>query len=408
MKNCDDDDAATTVTLCGYELIGNLDFANGADYGLGVVNTEWRPDMTDPGNATNAGFSGFGADSGSLGGFTAIFEGNGHSIANFYSRSTASTGKNVGLFRLLSSPAHIRNVGLTGVHVYGGEGIDNIGGLVGYNSSIITTSHASGNVHGGGDNDNVGGLVGYSFNRGTITASHASASVHGGAGDDSVGGLVGQNAALIRASYATGHPDGGVGSDTVGGLTGLGTTGTVSASYASGNPHGGDDNDFVGGLLGQKWTSLMLTASYATGNPDGGDGDMDRVGELTGRLYGTFTESYAFGTVSNNDVTTSAAGDPSSGTAHPSGVRSAANLTGDSTAATTYAGASWDSESDGTKGAWNFGTNMQNPALVYADYDGAGTAFPLCTNNNGGFPEHVPGTTITLECGTTLIGGQGR
>ena len=40
---------------------------------------------------------------------------------------------------------------------------------------------------------------------------------------------------------------------------------------------------------------------------------------------------------------------------------------------------------------------MQNPALVYADYDGAGTAFPLCTNNNGGFPEHVPGTTITLD-----------
>ena len=438
-SNCASRNPATN--LCGYELMQDLDFTVAAHYAEGVVNRTWRPVGDDPDAFRTVGFNGFGADSGITGGFTAIFEGNGHSIANFYSRSTASTGKNVGLFRLLStpahirlaSPAHIRNVGLTGVHVYGGEGVDNIGGLVGYirngtitashvsgnvhggagNDSIgglvgyneggtISASHASGSVHGGGENDVVGGLLGYSAG-GSITASHASGSVHGGAGGDSVGGLVGWDSGTIRASYATGHPDGGVGSDNVGGLIGLGLTSTISASYASGNPNGGAEDDNVGGLVGQKGSGLTITASYATGHPDGGDGDMDRVGELTGRLYGTVTASYAFGTVSNNDVTTSAAGDPSSGTDYPSGVSSAAALKGDSTEPATYAGASWDSESDGTKGAWNFGTDTQDPALVYADYDGSGGT-DYCST----FPATVPETTIPLVCGTTLLGGQGR
>ena len=404
-SNCASRSPATN--LCGYELMQDLDFTVAAHYDEGVVNRTWRPVGDDPDAFTTVGFNGFGADSGDAGDFAAIFEGNGHSIANFYSRNTASTGKYVGLFRLLASPAHIRNVGLTGVHVYGGGGNDFVGGLVGYiRSGTITASHASGKVHGGGGNDRVGGLVGY--NTGTITASHASASVHGGAGGDSVGGLVGADGGTVTASYATGHPDGGVGNDDVGGLLGWGQGGTVTASYASGNPNGGAEDDNVGGLLGLKWTSQTITASYATGNPDGGMGTMDRVGSLVGANNGASTASYAFGTVSNNDVTTSAAGDPSSGTDPPSGATSAAALKGDSTDATTYAGASWDSGSGGTKGAWNFGTTRQNPALVYADYDGAGTAFPSCSPNNGGFPEHVPGTTITLECGTTLIGGQGR
>ena len=35
----------------------------------------------------------------------------------------------------------------------------------------------------------------------------------------------------------------------------------------------------------------------------------------------------------------------------------------------------WDSASDSTKGAWDFGTSSQIPALKYADYNGVGTMF---------------------------------
>ena len=82
------------------------------------VNDDWRPDNTDPDDATNAGFNGFGAATGTTDGFTAIFEGNGHSINNLYSRASNAGSRNVGLFRVLDSGAVIRNVGVTNVDVY--------------------------------------------------------------------------------------------------------------------------------------------------------------------------------------------------------------------------------------------------------------------------------------------------
>ena len=243
----------------GYELMTDLDFAQESSYVSGSTNwtnKTWRPvdEVTPdsssmdavPGSAVNAGFPGIGAASGNTGGFNAIFEGNGNTISNFYSRNTAGTGY-TGLFRSTDSTAQIRSLGVTNGNVYGGAGAsDQVGVLVGRNRGRIIASSASVSLPstssadgGAGNLDLVGGLVGQ--NEGTIIASSASGSAHGGGGietDDHVGGLVGNNAGRIIASSATGSADGGPGND-----------------------------DFVGGLVGNNADTII--ASYATGSADG-------------------------------------------------------------------------------------------------------------------------------------------
>ena len=123
-----------------------------------------------------------------------------------------------------------------------------------------------------------------------------------------------------------------------------------------------------------------ITASYATGNPDGGTGNSDQVGGLVGRYSsGTITESYAFGSRLDGTFTDSRGTPP---------VTSTYGLT------LANAGTSWNNATGGTAGAWNFGTTSQNPALVYADYDGTGG-----TDYCGMYPAKIPGTDIDLECG---------
>ena len=93
---CNDGDPATTITLCGYELMRDLDFAIRTHYTFNIMRMDWRPTNTSGtvltgsaiDNARNAGFPGIGAESGTDGGFTAIFNGKGHTIKNFYSRNT--------------------------------------------------------------------------------------------------------------------------------------------------------------------------------------------------------------------------------------------------------------------------------------------------------------------------------
>ena len=414
---------STNSNLCGYELTQDLDFALAASY-TGTVNSDWRPAGGNPATATNAGFTGFGAETGTAGGFTAIFEGNGYTINNLYSRASNAGARNSGLFRLLGPGGIVRNVGVTAAHVYGGGApSDNVAALVGRNfGGMIRASHASGNVDGGGGNDdNVGALVGYneisgSF-RGTIMASYASATVDGGGGNnDKVGGLLGNNnSGNIIASYASGRVGGGNGSyDRVGGLIGYDLTGLITASYASGNADGGNGYaDRVGGLVGHtgaSFISTVITASYATGAASGGYGGSDTVGSLIGyketmsflfsSLTSIITESYGFGTL-HGELTT----DAYNGNARPAGVQTAADLRSGN------AGSNWNNSATLSAGAWDFGTGNQNPALVYADYDGGGGAYQSCGSNNGGFSATIPGTSTTLVCGSSLVGGaamQGR
>ena len=452
--NCTGVVSGTSVYLCGYELMGDLDFDNEDSYD-GIINDDWRPNNEDPDSAVNAGFNGIDR-------FNAVFEGNGYSISHLYSRGGSA---NVGLFRSTTGDTIIRNLGVvnarlygsasnnehigslvglneaditasyavggnlygnagstdsvgglvgrsqrtgsiitncyaTGVDLYGGAGdTDNVGGLVGSSSGKIIASQATGNVSGGdGDGDYVGSLVGFNFNH--IIASYATGAANGGAGDiDHVGGLVGRSNSTIIASYATGAVHGGDGDrDYVGGLVGVSKK--IIASYATGTTNGGAGNDDnVGGLVGTSQSSSSVEASFAMGNADGGSGTSGNyVGKLIGddRNSATIAASYGFGSIANVGNT------GADGDAHPAGLGSISDkaekvnaLTAPGGGADTDVDARWNDAGESTLNAWDFGTSNQPPALKYADYDGVGSGEDYCAL----FP------TGTV-CGTTLLPGQ--
>ena len=333
-------DGGKSFHLCGYELMRDLDFAQGDSYANGSVNTDWRPAGGDPDSAINAGFN-------DIDGFNAIFDGNGYKISNLYSRDITSSASSVGLFRSITADAATRNLGVANSYIYGGADQDFVGVLVGRNEGNITASYAIGStVHGGaGEFDYVGGLVGW--NKGNITASYAIRSNVNGGEDlaDRVGALVGYNQGSIMASYVTGAANGGNGDDQIGGLVGV-NGGSIIASYATSNVDDDDSNmtDRVGALVGVNQSAGIITFSYGFGSTAGGTA---------------------------NDL-----GGP------PAGVTSASGLTADN--ADTDAGKNiWGDADSNTKGAWDFGTTSQPPALKYADYDGVGTdfdckQFPAC------------------------------
>ena len=397
--------------LCGYELMKDLDFADGTSYANGTVNNNWRPNNEDTSSATNEGFAG-AID------FAGIFEGNGHSISNLYSRETTNANATIGLFKIIEADATIRNLEVADAHLHGGTGLNNIGtlvgvnkgnisasyatggtinnsarnanigGLVGQNGGSISASYATGAVNGGANAEFGGGLVGWNNHKGNISASYATGTVNGGVWVDQIGGLVGLNDGNISASYATGTVNGGADDDSIGGLVGA-NNGKVIASYATGTVNGGADDDTIGGLVGfTSESSASISASYATGAVNGGDGD-DTIGTLVGENIaldgnaGNITVSYAFGSKTEGE------NDGSDGDAHPAGVSDATGLTA------MNAGSEWNDAGEKTLNAWDFGNNTQAPALKYADYDGSGDAYSCDM-----FPAKIPGTDTTLVCGT--------
>ena len=375
----------------GYELMQDLDFDVDGDGGTWSGNGDegFRLDEGD----SQADY--FPVDEDGAGGwlpigdkaspFTAVFDGNSHTISNLAIRRSETFY--VGLFGRTGAAAVIRNIGLVdNLADYSGSSNKDvyIGGLVGWQSGgSITASYATGPAAGGdGDGDSVGGLVGR--NDGSITASYATGAAVGGDGDyDYVGGLVGALfGGSITASYATGAAVGGDGDfDSVGGLVGWQFGGSITASYATGAAVGGDgDEDYVGGLVGQQ-NGGSITASYATGPAAGGDGDLDLVGGLVGwqllSVEGSITASYGFGALDGER--TEKVG------LHPT-LTQAVQLTADN------AGPAWNDAGSNTLGAWDFGDETQIPALNYADYDGDGDVFGC--DPNPGFPANVCGTLL--------------
>ena len=256
----------------GYELARPLDFDAVGNYDAGAVNAKWT---------TGTGWLPIGVSEDAR--FGAIFEGNGHTIANLYINRTTELDDPgaVGLFGYAGNSA-IRNIGMVDVNVTGGG---SAGGLVGQNStSTIIASYATGNVTGG----SAGMLVGN--NSGPISSSYATGNVDGGWS----GGLVGRNSGDITASYATGNVTGG----EVGGLVGR-NEGSISASYATGEVKGEGDT-YAGGLVGNNGGTI--SDSYATGNvsvPDLGLGNnRGWAGGLVGGNYDVISSSYATGVVS--------------------------------------------------------------------------------------------------------------
>ena len=242
-----DRQACGGLTGCvGYELADNLDFdtnRNGrADSGdtYWNVGAGWEPigavftSPSTPGVIVIV----FGA------GFRAIFEGNGHTIANLF----IDRDSDVGLFGRTSYGSVIRHVGLIDVMV---SGSSNVGGLAGTANGSVIGSYVTGTVTGTGED--VGGLAGATWGS-LVVASYAAVEVTGG---NNVGGLIGENDAAVTASYATGWV---AGDDNVGGLVGSNGR-TITASYATG-PVAGVRN--VGGLVGRNTRSFGFTGTVTT------------------------------------------------------------------------------------------------------------------------------------------------
>ena len=237
----------------GYELDADLDFDTDGSGGPGAGDAHWND---------GAGWLPVG-DPETRFRYNAVFDGNGHTIANLFIRWAEAD--HIGLFRATGEDADLRNVRLTGVRV---SGKNQVGGLVGSNGGSISGSSVAGRVSGVGQ---IGGLAGY--NSGSVSGSSASVTVSGSG--NSVGGLSGSNPGTIADSYATGAVAGE--GSSVGGLVGNG--GGISRSYATGNVTG--EGSHVGGLVG--FSSGGIAGSYATGNVTG---EGESVGGLVGSNRG--------------------------------------------------------------------------------------------------------------------------
>jgi hypothetical protein len=265
--------------------------------------------------------------------FTGSFDGNGYTIQNFGSEEIPVGG---GLFARIGSGGEVKNLGIVHAHVqsqgvltgtndgtvrncyctgavvndssgglieYNGwgatvtdcyseaevSGPNNVGGLMGSNSGMVSRCHSSGKVTGlrnvggligvcGGEEGQVsfcystsevtginyvGGLIGYSL--GVVSDCHSSGSVTGTAGD--TGGLIGYNRGTISSCYSTSQV---TGTQYVGGLVGTNAgydaefipRGRISSCYADANVV--SEDPYAGGLVGYNWAASVKSC-YSTG-----------------------------------------------------------------------------------------------------------------------------------------------
>ncbi|WP_419837984.1 hypothetical protein [Candidatus Poriferisodalis sp.] len=399
----------------GYELVADLDFdtnANGqADSGDAYWNAGkgWFPLMG--GEAVrgywasdrfkdHVGTSYFGDRPNPRARmFTAVFEGNGRTIANLFIDDLDR--RYVGLFGYVGPGAHVRNVGLSAPNpdsrVRGNQRVGALAGVV----ERARVSGAWSDVDVTGAGTNVGGLVGSNWRYGFVVESYATGDV---SGEKLVGGLIGMlNWSGVAASYATG--DVTTWNGAAGGLAGYWVDGRIRATYATGsvtlNGALRKSNGLVrsrgGGLVGlaslcgrQPWPRMR--ANYSVGRVSGPQGG--RYEGLTGGCAGTPLRAVA---ASYWDTDTS-------GATHSPADVGAGYTTAQLQAPTGYAGiyADWnvDVGADGDFGGpgddpWDFGTSSQYPVLKYcADKPGVDTA--------DGEP-YCPLDPVRQRSGTVLI-----
>ena len=241
----------------GYELLANLDFDTDRDGTVDSDDDYWN---------NGAGWMPIKTPTiGSITPYSAIFEGNGHTITNLFIDSSENE---IGLFGETTSSAVIRNLELVAVQV---TGTDNVGGLVGSNGGAVSGCYATGEVSG---DDDVGGLVGANWDDGFVLASYSTVQV---TGDDRVGGLAGSNRGEVTAAYATGRV---VGDFEAGGLIGR-NNGDVNVSYATGLVSG---RSTIGGLIGWNASGGAVTDSFwdsdTSGRTTGFSGQAKTTAEL--------------------------------------------------------------------------------------------------------------------------------
>lgn len=314
-------------TCNGYELTVDLDFDTNGDSLMDAGDTYFDYD----GDGSNNGWLPIG-DFDSP--FSAIFEGNGHTISNLFiergSSDAETGGEYIGLFGSVRY-TEIRNLvmdgdlmDVTGDRFTGGIAgrsvtsatVSNVttsgtvtstgeltGGLMGASiESTISDSHATGVITGV---EGTGGLVGRAVLTSIIDSS-VSATV---TGDQYTGGLVGLRSGYSDAPILRSHMSGTVmGNDYTGGLAGLSDGGgAILYSYNTGPVTGGN---YTGGLVGSanfiqgvnpSTLPLALRFVFATGTVTTDTNDY--VGGLIGIAFHIQLERcFATNTVANSGL----------------------------------------------------------------------------------------------------------
>ena len=366
----------------GYELTADLDFDQNNDNRITSADAAWWN-----GGSGWEPIGGNSLASVTIGypGFTATFQGNGHTISHLYidrpGRNAvglfgATKGRNSVIRNLTLADVNVaskRNVGalvgsswgsIEGVHVSGRVSGDRAGGLVGQLSGRASRSHSEVVVTGGSAGNRLvsfGGLV--SVLTGSVESSYATGSV---TGTHNVGGLVGfmDEDSRVSRCYATG--DVTVSVTNGGGLIGLNNSGSISACYATGEVSG--NGNIAGGLVGLSRNPSgnrgAIVASYARGRVTATG---SRTGGLGGKGGASVTNSYW-------DVTTSGIADDNNAA---TGEGKATSELQSPTQTNGYAGiyANWNLDLDGDANTdddpWDFGTTSEYPALK-ADFNDDG------------------------------------
>ncbi len=267
--------------------------------------------------------------------FTGVFDGGGHTVANFSYAVTGTevttvfgSGMGYGLFRFIADPnAAVQDLGLFNVdirpaatcsmpvhglgalagslesgsirncYVQGGQvqAEKYVGALVGYNYGHISNCHATCSVGLASQRSlqktleprtrthAFGGLVGYS--EGQISDSYATGTI---TGPQSVGGLVGQIwGGVVSNSWSAGGVSGDM---SVGGLIGRGHAGSVSHCRAGALVSGKNN---VGGLMGSNTRECSIRTRFAVGEISA----EQVAGGLVGGHEGNISQCYATASV---------------------------------------------------------------------------------------------------------------
>jgi hypothetical protein len=229
--------------------------------------------------------------------FTGNFNGNGHTIGNLSINNT--TADYIGLFGCIGAGAVIRNVRLNNCVVSGRR---YVAGLVGRNDGgSVSSCNMTGGLVTGYD---MGGLVGY--NSGVVTDCYSICNITEANTIpgllNGIGGLVGENIGTISNSYSLSDVTGGYYS---GGLAGS-NNGIISSCYFKGNVYNSASASFSGGLVGVNSTvSASISGCYADANVTG----QKNVGGIVGTNdNGTIGNSYSSGTVTGVVSDTARAG----------------------------------------------------------------------------------------------------
>ena len=243
-----------------YRLTRHLDFNDPNSYATGAINRAWT--VEDFGDIGDLGWTPIGTQQAP---FTGTFDGKGYVISNLQINTTATSQ---GLFGSIGNGGTVRNLGLSGAKIEGGN---NVGILVGEHRGTINNSHTTGTVSALG---NVGGLAGYSIGGGIIINSHTNVEIS--ASGRNAGGMVGScDGCTIQNSFAVGSVAGvGNDADVIGGFVGRAENiFNFSNNYAWSNVSGGDTQNGIGngGFIALPiFNGQILNANYSTGMTDGG------------------------------------------------------------------------------------------------------------------------------------------